>query len=68
MLTETWDKTWLLPKASEWKCMLSSRSTDEQIKGCRATQVHSEEMYAMCDYVSLHIPATEDKKSISMNC
>ena len=27
MLTETWDKTWdVLPKASEWKCMLSTRS------------------------------------------
>ena len=41
--------------------------TDEQIKAAGATPLHSaEEMYAMCDYVSLHIPATEKtKKSIN---
>ena len=41
--------------------------TDEQIKAAGATTLHSaEEMYAMCDYVSLHIPATEKtKKSIN---
>ena len=41
--------------------------TDEQIKNAGATPVHSaEEMYKMCQYVSLHIPATEQtKKSIN---
>lgn len=41
--------------------------TDEQIKAAGATPLHSaEEMYEMCDYVSLHIPATEKtKKSIN---
>lgn len=41
--------------------------TDEQIKAAGATPLHSaEEMYGMCDYVSLHIPATEKtKKSIN---
>ena len=41
--------------------------TDEQIKAAGATPLHSaEEMYSMCDYVSLHIPATEQtKKSIN---
>ena len=41
--------------------------TDEQIKNAGAIPVHSaEEMYKMCQYVSLHIPATEQtKKSIN---
>lgn len=41
--------------------------TDEQLAAAGAVPVHSaEEMYAMCDYVSLHIPATEKtKKSIN---
>ena len=41
--------------------------TDEQIKNAGATPVHSaEEMYKMWQYVSLHIPATEQtKKSIN---
>lgn len=41
--------------------------TDEQIKAAGATPLHSaEEMYGMCDYVSLHIPATDKtKKSIN---
>ena len=41
--------------------------TDEQIKNAGATPVHSAEaMYKMCQYVSLHIPATEQtKKSIN---
>ena len=41
--------------------------TDEQIKAAGATPLHSaEEMYGMCDYISLHIPATaETKKSIN---
>lgn len=41
--------------------------TDEQIKAAGATPLHSaEEMYGMCQYISLHIPATEQtKKSIN---
>ena len=41
--------------------------TDEQIKNAGATHLHSaEEMYKMCQYISLHIPATEQtKKSIN---
>ena len=41
--------------------------TDEQIKNAGATPLHSaEEMYKMCQYISLHIPATEQtKKSIN---
>ena len=41
--------------------------TDEQIKNAGATPLHSaEEMYNMCQYISLHIPATEQtKKSIN---
>ena len=41
--------------------------TDEQIKAAGAIPLHSvEEMYGMCNYVSLHIPATEKtKKSIN---
>ena len=41
--------------------------TDEQIKNAGATPFHSaEEMYKMCQYISLHIPATEQtKKSIN---
>ena len=41
--------------------------TDEQIKNACATPLHSaEEMYKMCQYISLHIPATEQtKKSIN---
>ena len=41
--------------------------TDEQIIAAGATPLHSvEEMYGMCDYVSLHIPATDKtKKSIN---
>ena len=41
--------------------------TDEQIKNAGATPVHSAEgMYKMCQYISLHIPATEQtKKSIN---
>ena len=43
--------------------------TDEQIKNAGATPLHSaEEMYKMCQYISLHIPATEQtKKSINYN-
>ena len=37
--------------------------TDEQIKAAGATPLHSaEEMYGMCQYISLHIPATEQTK------
>lgn len=41
--------------------------TDEQIKTAGAIPLHSaEEMYGMCEYISLHIPATEKtKKSIN---
>jgi len=41
--------------------------TDEQIKNAGAIPLHSaEEMYKMCQYISLHIPATEQtKKSIN---
>ena len=41
--------------------------TDEQIKNAGATPLHSaEEMYKMYQYISLHIPATEQtKKSIN---
>ncbi len=41
--------------------------TDEQIKAAGAIPMHSaEEMYSTCDYISLHIPATEKtKKSIN---
>lgn len=41
--------------------------TDEQIKAAGATPLHSaEEMYKTCQYISLHIPATEQtKKSIN---
>ncbi len=41
--------------------------TDEQIKNAGANPLHSaEEMYKMCQYISLHIPATEQtKKSIN---
>ena len=41
--------------------------TDEQIKNAGATPLHlAEEMYKMCQYISLHIPATEQtKKSIN---
>ena len=41
--------------------------TDEQIKNAGATPFHSaDEMYKMCQYISLHIPATEQtKKSIN---
>lgn len=41
--------------------------TDEQMKAAGAIPVHSvEELYSMCDYVSLHIPATDKtKKSIN---
>ena len=41
--------------------------TDEQIKNAGAAPLHSaEEMYKMCQYISLHIPATEQtKKSIN---
>ena len=41
--------------------------TDEQIKNAGASPLHSaEEMYNMCQYISLHIPATEQtKKSIN---
>ncbi|MCC8172867.1 MAG: NAD(P)-binding domain-containing protein [Odoribacter sp.] len=41
--------------------------TDEQIEKAGAAPLHSaEEMYAICDYISLHIPATEKtKKSIN---
>ena len=41
--------------------------TDEQIQAAGAIPLHSaEEMYGMCDYVSLHIPATDKtKKSIN---
>lgn len=43
--------------------------TDEQIKNAGAIPLHSaEEMYKMCQYISLHIPATEQtKKSINYN-
>lgn len=43
--------------------------TDDQIKAAGATPVHSaEELYKTCQYVSLHIPATEQtKKSINYN-
>ena len=43
--------------------------TDDQIKAAGATPLHSaEEMYGMCQYISLHIPATEQtKKSINYN-
>ena len=43
--------------------------TDEQIKAAGATPLHSaEEMYKKCQYISLHIPATEQtKKSINYN-
>ena len=43
--------------------------TDEQIKNAGATPLHSaEEMDKMCQYISWHIPATEQtKKSINYN-
>ncbi len=38
--------------------------TDEQIKAAGAIPMHSaEEMYSACDYISLHIPATEKTKN-----
>ena len=72
MLTETWDKTWdVLPKASEWKCMLSTRSwpmNKSRLRGLLRCILPKKCMRCVIMYLCIsRLPRRQRNRSI-MNC